>query len=260
MRKPMQRICVNRNCFQAGKPGLLGWFLVLVIAASGSLLAGDKPDSTKLQFAGGLDALQFQIDRNFSLSDFQGALFSWKHHFSSNKALRIGVDIRGNIENADRLNTTTSDGNSVARDISSDGKSFNAGITSQFIFYTNPENRVKLFLGSGPFFRINYDDGNSRRVDQYSSGLGQVNQFVENHTDRWDTGLSNVLGLEFAISKNISLTAENSFLLGYHSGNFERITTSTNSENQQAVETDTSESSGFYSSSGNVLFGLSVYF
>jgi hypothetical protein len=54
---------------------------------------GFSQSTSYLDSLDGKFSLQFQINENFSLSDFQGTVISGKYHFSKRDAVRLGLEI-----------------------------------------------------------------------------------------------------------------------------------------------------------------------
>ena len=94
-------------------------------------------------------ALQFQINENFSLSDFQGTVLSGKYHFSSRDAVRLGVSLDfGDSESkteVTRLDTAQID------NADQDRNQFGVTINTQYIHYIVTTEDISFFSGIGPF-------------------------------------------------------------------------------------------------------------
>lgn len=97
-------------------------------------------------------ALQFQITENFSLSNFQGTVFSGKYNFSNRDAIRLGVSVEYTDLNSDgtrsRPDTNLVDTNSRTTN------RFNIVINAQYLYTLTVLNDIGFFMGVGPFLRF----------------------------------------------------------------------------------------------------------
>lgn len=67
---------------------VLNTIFIFIFSNISSPQNGSYLDSLDKRFA-----LQFQITDNFSLTDFQGTIFSGKYHFAKREAVRIGLSV-----------------------------------------------------------------------------------------------------------------------------------------------------------------------
>lgn len=236
------------------------WWLFAVILLMGALenvSAGSQSDSLK-SLRKGATALQFQIAPNFQLSSFQGAIFSGKRHFSDRSALRVGLDLKGTFFNDERDRENTVDTLTSSDFLEKDGNSQSYGVTAQYVYYPNPNPKVNVYLGSGPFVSYNRftRDESRERQDPFQ----ESSQLVSSSGSGWTVGLSSVLGAEWFIAKNISLSAENRFLIGYHSNKTEGSVESQPGSGNPGQEYLESKSTAFTFSPANIVLGVSAYF
>lgn len=98
-------------------------------------------------------ALQISdISGMIKVNPLYGMVFSLKHHFSSNFAIRMGIDptytdIHGETISTDSLGQTTE---------SKDYQYLKGiGANLDFLFYLKNSSKIKLILGAGPGFFIN---------------------------------------------------------------------------------------------------------
>jgi len=94
---------------------------------------GFSQSTSYLDSLDGKFALQFQINENFRLSNFQGSTLSGKYHFSSRDAVRLGLslsfsDFDGKVSSnvLDTINVNT---NKI------DNSSFGIKVNAQYIKY-----------------------------------------------------------------------------------------------------------------------------
>lgn len=150
-------------------------------------------DSTTNSLKEGKFALQFRLDGSFTLKAFHGSSFSAKYHTSDYFAIRGGVMISNYSQIYNKLNgidTSTSNSNEIE-------------IISELIYYLKVVDDIALFTGGG----LSY------------SRYGNENQNNDN-TD-WGIGLSGIIGMEWFMKKNISLSAEYNLKLNYSDTNHE---------------------------------------
>ena len=113
--------------------------------------AGFSQSTSYLDSLDGKFALQFQINENFSLSNFQGSVLSGKYHFSKRDAIRLGLEfIFGDSESETVVNNL--DTNVVAQRVE-DINNLGFTINSQYIHYIRGTDNISLFGGIGPYFR-----------------------------------------------------------------------------------------------------------
>jgi opacity protein-like surface antigen len=150
-------------------------------------------DSTQNSLKEGKFALQFRLDGSFTLKAFQGSSFSAKYHTSDFFAVRTGVMISNYSQIYNKYNgIDTSTSNSLEVEF-----------ISELIYYLKVVDDIALFTGGG----LSY------------STYRNENQNNDN-TD-WAIGLSGIIGMEWFVKKNISLSAEYNLQLKYADSNHE---------------------------------------
>jgi len=216
----------------------------------------------------GSRALQFQITDDFRLSSFQGSVFSGKLHFSDRSAFRLGLSLNG------RLSSTDSEQNSIIDTTRNDKRNgdldrddFNANLTMQYIFYNKPHHHVSMFWGSGPSvsYLLNNDDQKDEDIfSDPNNNYDRRTSISKNRSTLWQFGLSNVMGVEWFVTKKLGLSAENRFLISYFTRNYNSTRETTFYLDAEPVSTQKQDSEndekGVTFSGINVLFGVSVYF
>lgn len=198
-------------------------------------------------------SLQFGIVRDFQLGSFDGMLLSCKKHFSSKRAMRIGISIGASLRDTD------SDEHALRyfdehRAEGEDQYSMSASVTGLYLLYPSGRNRANLYLGVGP--TLNYS---REKSEQEATGnhLGCCDE-------QWSYGYSigaggrGVLGIEWLASENIGIQAEYAVSLMYTYASSE----TSRFRDRYVDETFTSESisRSLNLSSNHVRFGMSVYF
>jgi len=218
----------------ARKAVLLAGCVILLAAAPASAERGKSPKAGPRV---GRYALQFQLDDNFKLSDFQGAVLSAKYHRSAQSAVRLGLDFDAESEEG-KQTTAGEDSASVAERQEFETARLEFKVVAQYVRHSNPGRTVSYYRGGGPFVGF-------RRHKLLTDSS-------EQEETRWSAGLEGVWGAEWALNRSISLLAEYGIAAGYFSSSREA--------GRDAHPDLTSESTGLQVKAGPVRFGISVYF
>jgi hypothetical protein len=214
--------------------------LLFPIAAALSLATAvpGAAQETPSHMVGGAWALQFRISNNFTLDTFRGTVVSLKRHYSPNTALRLGLT--ANVQSGENTLNFSDVDTSFAFDENTDAVS--GRLDFQYLHYANPESRVSLFLGTGPFV-------------QYSRGKYKSNR-PEDRLERldksWGAGVSGVLGVEWSASSVVGIHAEYGVSAGY-------VHTDRTEERDYRDYSTLQKGHSWQLSGSSVLFGLSVY-
>jgi hypothetical protein len=228
-----------RTIFVGPMMFLLSAMAVLCCFASDSVAGGNETEKQNSLVAGSW-SLQFRITENFQLSSFQGATVSAKRHFSEGRAVRFGVSLNGSFtEEEHRLIDESAD--STASEYTTDENQQYMRFDVQYLIYPSPMKNLNVFFGAGPLFELSRGE---------TSGLGQWRL-----SKIWRFGLSGVLGVEWFVTKRISIISEYSSSLTYDYLTSER-TYSIGSSGNYRNEDERQTLSFSYSS---IRFGLSVY-
>jgi len=207
----------------------------IVIALLLSLLYAQAytQDNTKDQperrnsLIGGSWSMQFKFMQDFTLTDFEGALISAKRHFTDKSALRFGLDLGFYFEN-------------IHESTDRDKNWFDMSFTALYVYYTSPNAPINFYLGFGP--KISY--GRTKTV--YDDDDATYDYYRN-----WAIGVVGVWGVEWFVTKRISLICEYGAGLLYNSAINEKQRSGGNS----AIKTHR-----FQLFSDSVDFGVSVYF
>ena len=249
------------NVFRQGKfmrslipiiwKGILLWgvFLFSLYYTSSEILAQSN-DLEKSASDGAIEknwALQFQIDRDFTLSAFQGTILSAKYQVSVQNAFRLGVS--GDLAKSSEKDNE--EGPSYYREGSEEESSmYDIGLTFQYLRYPNPTNRILVFYGIGPFWRYT--------TDSYSFAYTEEDDESEDKREStrktWRLGVAGVMGVEWFVTRDISLLGEYGIQAGYYSRK------SSWEEEDYFEGTDEIKRSRVFLEPSSVKFGLSVYF
>jgi len=188
-------------------------------------------------------ALQFQITRDFQLTDFQGTIFSGKYHFSRRDAIRLGLSL--NFGDSEHKSDYSGIDSVFLNNFNGDENRFSITINSQYIRYFSLAENIALFGGVGPAFTFR-----SRDEELKKSEDGTV-EFRNTNSTEYSIGCDIILGGEWWFHKQLSLSAEYGANFSYSSFEGEA--------NSDEVEGKT-DASSFNISGDNVRFGITVYF
>ena len=240
--------------------------IVVLLAATFSAVDvfGQTDSTANNSLKDGAWALQFQIGSSFTLGQFQGMAISGKKHIASGTAIRLGVNVS--------LNNTRSDDTEKMYD--HDSLSLHDGgivvdtrddyafeVNGQFLFYANPETEFSFLFGGGVLFR--YSKGNSdysaEPIRPPGSPYAKTASTYESTT--WGVGISGLAGVEWFVSKRVSLHAEYGIKLVHESGSSAetRRNTYVGPEGYTSKSLREHEVKNWKLSPSAVLFGLSVY-
>jgi len=198
-------------------------------------------------------ALQFQIGSNFTLTSFQGAALSYKHHLKPLRAVRVGSELSLSKSNFDLTEVdSVGDLETLSK---SDQTRYYVRFNTQLIWYSESYSGISFFYGVGPFLGFSKSEKKDEWVSPYP---GHRTNLDETKTG-WSLGLTGLVGVEWFVSKSISLHAEYRISLGYSREKREYNRT-TISQTGKSYITGNETIKFRQLSSDGVRFGLSVYF
>jgi len=198
-------------------------------------------------------ALQFQIGSNFTLTSFQGAALSYKHHLKPLRAIRVGSELSLSKSNFDLTEVdSVGDLETLSK---SDQTRYYVRFNTQLIWYSESYSGISFFYGVGPFLGFSKSEKKDEWVSPYP---GHRTNLDETKTG-WSLGLTGLVGVEWFVSKSISLHAEYRISLGYSREKREYNRT-TISQTGKSYITGNETIKFRQLSSDGVRFGLSVYF
>ncbi|HDQ46284.1 MAG TPA: hypothetical protein ENN17_12440 [bacterium] len=207
--------------------------------------------SNDMPFTKDSRAVQFQIGGDFTLGSFQGAAFSYKHHRQPSAAYRAGIYIYLNDTNTEMNQWTPG-----IRKTTDDQVFLNAELNVQAVWYAENTRGVLFYYGTGPFLGF----GRYREKNKVIAPLiacPQSESTADRERTSWSLGLTGLAGVEWFVSKSISLHAEYGISLGYSS--MKEETETANPGTGSRSNSDVTSTSWQLRSQG-VRFGLSVYF
>ncbi|MEX2456315.1 MAG: hypothetical protein WD381_03335 [Balneolaceae bacterium] len=204
---------------------ILPFTLLLFISSSMVFAQDSEPNHSLTEDA---KALQFSITENFTLSSFEGNVFSYTWHSSDDRANRLSLGMQNWFLNETDPNADAELSRNVDIDLN---------LSYSRIHYTDIENDIKFYLGYGPGVHFTHHYRTSTSQDFYNTGVG-----VSFH------GLT---GVQWFFHPSISMHAE-------YGASLQTQFIREKRENQQG---DVNRNNNSFSLSGDgVRFGLSVYF
>ena len=178
-------------------------------------------------------ALMFQIDKNFTLKDYSGALISFQKTLSERNAVRLGLNLSGGYkEQKSSATQKTTTGN------------FHIGVTLNYLWYAHVSNNIRFYYGLGPIVAFGYD--HTKNSQNSGANIEKQTTLTE------EIGLDGVAGVEWFVRPRISLLAE---YVPSLTGKFK----STVNKSTFAAKTKSSESD-IHLGPLPVRFGVAVYF
>ena len=200
-------------------------------------------------------SLQFGV-RTLSLTNFSGALISYKYHFNDESAIRFGVNARiEKSKNESIRDYSFYDTSYIEQDLENIFSSIQINI--QYLKYINAESEIKVFYGIGPQIEIDMYDFDTDKIYTY----GNYNQYDKKRIDdRFRFGLRGSIGTEWFFQNNLSLHAEYGFFAYYFIEKEQRITIREYTNEPLRYNESKRDISGWGFSNTSALFGLSVYF
>jgi len=145
-------------------------------------------------------SLQFQVNENFSLSDFQGAIISAKYQLSDKQALRIGTSFSFSLSDKKDSNSNSSN---------NDEEYFSFSIITQYLLYL-AKDELSLYIGFGPQYSSKYGK-NSEQIDN-PFDIDEVYRFTSFQNT---IGVNFVYGGEMFITDFLSIMAEYGMVFEY---------------------------------------------
>ncbi len=184
-------------------------------------------------------SIQFGIDY-LALRTFNGKSISYKVHNTRSNAFRFGLSFSGSLNREETTVKRYSGDTLISSRFAKETPDPNAYLmfTSEYLMFVPVSGDLYLFAGAGPqagFSQTVYDSESSRS---------------------WSVGLGGTFGAEWFASRSISIHAEYTASLSYHMSSRSEWDVRSTLE-RTLYETD---ESSLTLRSGNVLFGLSVYF
>ncbi|MDD5362204.1 MAG: hypothetical protein PHN88_08730 [Ignavibacteria bacterium] len=183
-------------------------FLLLAVISSVILLSNISFSQVEDKYSYSDDEYNCLADKKWSIIFDIGTYFknidsgmyksftvSGKYHFNKKNALRLSLGAGGSRETGE---SKISYSQSVTEGLTIEKLKLETSI--QFIHYLNPDSKIKVYLGLGPYF--NFTHSFEETTDSYGYS-------IYSQTDnKWSLGLAGSLGVEYFILDNVSIVGE----------------------------------------------------
>jgi hypothetical protein len=188
-------------------------------------------------------AIQFGIGSYLSAQAFDARSISYKFHLSSDRAIRMGIEVNGRTTHTHYDRQDFSEGSVIFESHGNynSSNSVLANVVAQYLWYWGAVDNVYIFGGVGP-------DVGFGKYD-YTSSKNNWNKATT-----WTFGAEGSLGAEWIFSRRFSLHAEYNYVTFFET----RHTQDKSGNPEQSVIVEATDKSWVFGS-GKVLFGLSVY-
>lgn len=221
--------------------------IVLAIALGSFTTAGAQEaassDAGKNSLRDGKSALIYEIVGDFDLTAFEGANLSYKHHYTDNRAYRIGLSVSLSSDNRD-------DDAPGYRWVEQNRRLYSARLTVLKLHYQRTTERGCFYWGIGP--RLGYSrDRQSRETPMWDDDVDRRTTIRQA-----DASLLVVAGVEWFASHQLSLLAQYGTAAGY---SWRNIKTEERRATQNYVLDNSTEDSGWSLGADAVRFALSLY-
>ncbi len=183
------------------------YFATMVVPIASAQEGESDVPAPKHSLKDGAWALQFQLGSAFSRRGYDGIVISAKYHLSKGSAIRLGIDINGDINFG---------GNTTHRGTPPDDTLYTSSrntmnvegieLISEYIKYTQIDPKLHFFLGTGPTFGFSYFK--SKREVWFTYLPEPKRRTYTSNVYNWSLGISGVLGAEWFPTKRISFIAE----------------------------------------------------
>jgi len=221
--------------------------LVFALSLNSFAQTNEKPINLK-----GKWALQFQIDRYFTLSEFQGGTISGKYHLNNSSAIRFGARINTTSDDSEGSLTMGLPDTTMSSSRNSTTSYQSIMFLAEYLHYSAISDNIAMYLGAG----VNYST-NPRTVEEtYIDNNTTSSPTMTDEVEWTEYGVQLLIGVEWFVRSNIGLTAE--YSSRYYSA--EREATSTFDDGDGSVMTETYNSSYSGFDYDYVKFGVSIYF
>lgn len=210
-----------------------------------SFISTTTAQTSYLDSLDGKFALQFQINENFTLTNFQGTTFSGKYHLGKKSAIRAGLSLFFDDSSFDR-ESTYNDNDTLSYVEKSDNNSIGLTIITQYVYYLVRTDDIGFYLASGPTFGFGHSEGETKLSISDSTvekGTGS--------TDNFNAGLDAIIGVEWSFHKDMTLSAEYGIKFYY---------THQTSEFETTSRKDKRTNESIRLTPNYINFGISVYF
>jgi hypothetical protein len=171
-------------------------YLIIIMVIIGNVKLFSQ-DSFSSHFPKNHFAIQYQIEDFLKISDFSNGVFSIKYLLNNTNQIRVGVSF--GYSNGDR--------NQILNGVEYEDNSFGTKLSAQYLFNVSTFNNVILYSGGGPYFEYSLSEFTYKEI---------IEPIRKGNRKYIYYGLDFVVGVEWFINNNFSLSLENGFNV-YHS-------------------------------------------
>ncbi len=194
--------------------------ILVIFMLSSSIVFTEEISTNNLYPVNGF-ALEFGLSGLFNLSSYSGNnLIAAKFQLNNNSAIRLGLSgsfsVTNGIQSITNNYISSMETNNLGSLVTNTGTSITFGINADYQYFLNPFDPVKAYIGIGPMISIGYNNSVSSNIqidDQADSTEIQSSKYWN---FSWSIGARLCLGVEWFITKNISLFAEYGLSVRYN--------------------------------------------
>lgn len=218
---------------------------IALIALSTSMAFSQSEEPAKKalnSLRDGKSALIYEIVGDFDLTAFEGANISLKHHYTDNRAYRVGVSVSIEKGDADAAGTWV-----VWEELETRTESM--ALTALKLHYSKVGERGAFYWGFGPRGSYSHTKSTADNVDP--DGYGRSSS-----SETFSLGLLATFGVEWFVTERISLLGQYGTVVDYRKSQNRGREISENPD-YSWYERNTNSSWRLYADA--VRFGLSLY-
>lgn len=150
----------------------------------------------------GKHSVQISMDDLLKFSSLYGGIISYKRHFNTKNALRLGFLLSGKIE--ERIDTIIDNDRLPLVDLAYDTtKTASIGVHLHYLKYLIPNKLIKFYFGAGPNLRYSYNYRYGREVRDTTRSIVHWDK-----NKNYDFAIDGFAGFEWIFIDNISLLFE----------------------------------------------------
>ncbi len=190
-------------------------------------------------------SVQISMDDLLKFSSLYGGIISYKRHFNSKNAIRLGFLLSGRVE--ERIDSIFDNRRLPLIDLGYDTiKTASIGMHLHYLRYLNPDKMIKFYYGAGLNIKHSYSYRQGRSIRDTT-----INDAYWDKTKKYNLAIDGFAGFEWIFIDNVSFLFEYPISAGY---NISKTRTSRNDgENKQYINQWIFEYS-------DLKFGFSLYF
>ena len=224
-------------------------FVLVILAFAYSNGQNQISDSSTLQQ--NVWTLQFGITGN------SAATIAIKYQLPGTNALRGGVSISGNTNNANNTISQSSADTSIgALPSNNSSSSQNVSFNLQYLWYKKANSDIFFFIGLGPSFTYSYSHNSSNEIEVNWSNYSKSQYLYSSNSILWGTGIVGNAGIEYFPSQSYSIRAEFSEGVQYRWG--PSTSTSNYPYSTPSLNINSGTNKGWLFGGSSVYFGLGI--